>query len=304
MDTAALQAFRTTAQLGSVTAAARALEYTQSAVSRQIAVLESAVGVRLFDRRARGVELTEYGRSFLPHAEALLDRLDAAQHDLEALDRLEQGHLRIGAFPTAVAVLVPRAMRVFRARHPGVSLSLRESATERQLPPLLEGAIDIAVVSALSGQTLDREQLELTHLFDDVMLIAVPRTHRLARRRSLRLDQLADERWIGAVARDDDDRALGPEHLGLTPPPPVDFVVRGWTAKLGLVAAGLGITPVPSLAADAVRGDVALVGLHAQDARTRGIYAATVKGRTEAPATREFLGLLKHSARQTTRRQR
>jgi DNA-binding transcriptional LysR family regulator len=303
MDTAVLRTFLTAARLGSVTAAARRLGYTQSAVSRQLAVLESAFGARLFDRGARGVELTEHGRSFLPHAEALLKRLDTAQHDLQALDRLEHGRLRVGAFPTAVAVLIPRAMAAFRASHPAVSLSLVEGTTQRQLARLLEGEVEIAVVSAFSDQTLERKQFKLVHLLDDAILIALPSAHRLARRRSLRLDELADECWIGAEARDDDDRALGTEHLGLTPPPRVDFAVREWTAKLGLVAAGLGITPVPTLAAQAVRRDVALVGLRAQDARRRGINAATVRGRTETASTREFLAILKRSAKQLQEKQ-
>ena len=292
-----LRTFRETARLGSVTAAARTLGYTQSAVSRQLAVLEAAVGAPLFDRRARGVELTEHGRSFLPHAEALLERLDAARRDLRALDELEHGRLRVGAFPTAVAALIPRAMAAFGAKHPAVSLSLAEGTTPRQLARLLDGLADVAVVSAFSGQALDGKQFKLTHLFDDAMLIALPRGHPLARRRSLRLDELAGERWIGADTGDD-DRLLGPGHLNLAASPQIDFVVREWTAKLGLVAAGLGVTPVPSLAAAAVRRDVALVGLRAQDARTRGIYAATVRGLTETPATREFLRALKLSAKQ------
>jgi DNA-binding transcriptional LysR family regulator len=297
MDARMLRTFRETARLGSVTAAARTLGYTQSAVSRQLAVLEATVGARLFDRRPRGVELTEHGRSFLPHAEALLERLDAARRDLQALDELEHGRLRVGAFPTAVAALIPRAMAAFEAKHPAVSVSLVEGTTRRLLVRLLDGMADVAVISAFPGQPLEEKQFQLTHLFDDAMLIGLPRDHRLARRRSLRLDELAGERWIGADA-DGEDRRLGPEHLRLEPPPLVDFVVREWTAKLGLVAAGLGITPVPSLAAAAVRGDIALVGLRSQDARRRGIYAATVRGLAKPPATREFLRILKLSAEQ------
>jgi DNA-binding transcriptional LysR family regulator len=298
-----LLTFRETARLGSVTAAARALGYTQSAVSRQLAVLEATVGAQLLDRRPRGVALTEHGRSFLPHAEALLARIDTARRDLLALDELEHGRLRIGAFPTAVAALIPHAMAAFQARHPGVSLSLVEGTTRRLLARLLDGLADVAVISAFSGQELDEKSFRFTRLCDDALLIGMPRDHRLARRRSLRLDELVGERWIGADT-DDDDRRLGPGHLRFADPPRVDFVVRGWTAKLGLVAAGLGITPVPSLAATAVRRDVALVGLRGQDARSRGIYAATVNSRTEPPAVREFLLSLGRSAEQLQGRQR
>ena len=297
MDISLLRTFRETARLGSVTAAARTLGFTQSAVSRQLAVLEATVGAPLFDRRARGVELTEHGRSFLPHAEALLERLDEARRELRALDELEHGQLRVGAFPTAVAALVSRAMAAFGAEHPAVTLSLVEGTTRRQLARLREGLADVAVVSAFPGQALGGKEFQFTHLLDDAMLIAVPKDHPLARRRSLRLDQLASERWIGADT-DHDDRRLGPEHLHLTQPPQVGFVVSEWTAKLGLVAAGLGITPVGSLAAAAVRRDVALVPLRAQDARSRAVYAATVRGLTRTPATREFLDILQSTAAQ------
>lgn len=297
MDTRTLRTFCETARLGSVTAAARTLGYTQSAASRQLAVLEAAIGAALFDRRARGVELTEHGRSFLPYAEALLERLDAARRELRAIDEADQGRLRVGAFPTAVAALIPRAMAAFQAKHPDVSLSLAEGTTGRQLARLRDGLADIAVISAFPGQALDEKRFRFARLFDDEMLIGVPRGHPLARRRSLRLDELAGERWIGADS-DDENRRLGPEHLRLVPAPQVDFVVREWTAKLGLVAAGLGITPVPSLAAAAVRHDIALVRLRAQDARTRGVYAATVRGLTETPALREFMRILELTAGQ------
>lgn len=292
MDTRTLRTFCEAARLGSVTAAAAALGYTQSAASRHLAVLEGEAGAPLFDRRARGVELTEHGRAFLPHAQALLERLDTAHRDLRALDELESGRLRVGAFPTAVAALIPPAMAEFQAAHPAVSLSLVEGTTGKLLTRLLDGLADVAVVSAFPGQPLDGEQFQLTHLMDDAMLIGMPRGHRLARRRSLRLADLAGERWIGADT-DGEDRRLGPGHLRLESEPAVGFVVREWTAKLGLVAAGLGITLVPSVAAAGARRDVALVRLRAADVRGRKIYAATVRGMTPAPATREFLWLLK-----------
>lgn len=300
MDARTLRTFCEVARLGSVTAAAAALGYTQSAASRQLAVLEAEVGTALFDRRARGVELTGHGQAFLPHARALLERLDDARRELRALDELAGGRLRIGAFPTAVGALVPAAMAEFQAGHPAVSLSLVEGTTGTLLARLLDGLADVAVVSAFPGQPVDEQQFQLTHLFEDVMLIGVPRGHPLARRRSLRLAELAGERWIGADTVGE-DRRLGPGHLRLELEPEVDLVVRGWMAKLGLVAAGLGITPVPSVAAAAVRRDVVLVRLRTADTRPRQIYAATVRGATPAPAAREFLRLLTLHAKHLVR---
>src|SRR3954471_13634713 len=123
MDTTRLTVFREVAALGSFTAAARSLRYTQSAVSRQIAVLEDDLGAALFDREARSVRLTEEGRTLLAHAEAVLDRLDVARREIAALRELNGGRLRVGAFPTAGAVLVPHAMKAFQEDFPNIELS-------------------------------------------------------------------------------------------------------------------------------------------------------------------------------------
>jgi DNA-binding transcriptional LysR family regulator len=263
-------------------------------VSRQVASLEASVGARLFDRRGRGVQLTEHGRRLLLHAASLLARIDVARRDLEALDRLEAGRLRVGAFPTAVASLIPRAMAAFAADHPNVSLSLVEGATPRQLASLERDDADVAVISAFPRQRVDEDRFELAHLLDDAMLVALPSGHRLAGRRRVRLGDLAGERWIGADPRDEDDRVLGPGRFAGELA--TDFPVREWTAKLGLVASGLGVTLVPSLATPAARPDLALARLDPRDAPPRRVLAATLRGVTPPPATGAFIASLRASA--------
>lgn len=301
MDPGLLRTFREVAVHGSITAAARSLGYTQSAVSRQIATLELSVGARLLDRHARGVELTEHGRCLLPHADGVLHRIEAAERDLQALDSLERGRLRVGAFPTANAVLIPLAMAAFTAIHPNVSLSLIEGTTRRQLANLETADVDAAVISAFPDQPLDSDRFELVHLLDDTMLIAFPPSHRLASRNRVRLAELAGESWI-AGNPGGDDRTLSPRRFQPVPAARIDFVVGEWTAKLGLVAAGLGITLVPSIASTATRADVRLVPVHPDDAPQRGLYAATAKGRTHPPAVTTFIGLLAEHARELARR--
>src|SRR5215472_13010114 len=155
MQLESLDVFRTVARYGSITAAARTLGYTQSAVSRQIATLEAQTSTRLFDRQARGVALTDEGRCLLPHAEAILDRLATARRDLDALRGLGGGQLRVGAFPTALAALVPWALAAFGQAHPEVTLSLVEGRTPALLERLRAGDADVAVVSAPPGQPID-----------------------------------------------------------------------------------------------------------------------------------------------------
>lgn len=290
MDISWLEVFREVARRGSFTAAARSLGYTQSAVSRQIFALEAETGTALFDRLPRGVRLTGEGQCLLDHAEAVLDRLTTARRDLTALRELAAGRLRVGAFPTADAALVPRAMAAFRQAHPKVALSLAEGVTTAQLARLDGGDVDVAVVSAYPDRPLDAERYELGHLFDDPLLVALARGHRLAGRRRLRLAELSGEGWIEGFSGSSDALVAACLRAGFRPR--IDFAPREWTAKQGFVAAGLGVALVPALAASAARPDIVLAALHADDAPVRTIYAATPRGRTAPAAVAAFVRCL------------
>ena len=294
METQLLEVFRTVARFGSITAAARHLRFTQSAVSRQIAALEAEIGVRVFDRLPRGVALTEEGRTLLPHAEAVLDRLVAARRDLDELLGLGSGRLRVGAFPTAVAALVPRALASFRAAYPQVALSLVEGLTPALLERLTAGDADVAVVSSSPAGQIDPARFDLHHLIDERLLVAVSREHRLARRRTVRLTELADDPFIvgSAAAEETLLRASLPGGFQ----PKIDIVAAEWTGKLGCVAAGLGVALVPALAVRGAPADITLLRLHAEDESVRRVFAATVAGRARPPAVARFLTHLGQAA--------
>jgi DNA-binding transcriptional LysR family regulator len=295
VETHLLEVFRTVARCGSITAAGQRLRFTQSAVSRQIAALEAELGVRVFDRLPRGVALTEEGRTLLPHAEAVIDRLTAARHDLDELHGLGRGRLRVGAFPTAVAALVPRAIASFRSAHMDVAVSLVEGQTPALLERLTAGDADIAVVSTSPTGPLDPGRFDLHHLLDERLLVAVSREHRLARRRMVRLAELADDPFIvgSATAEDTLLRASLPSGFQ----PRIDIVAAEWTGKLGCVAAGLGVALVPALAVRGTPADIALLRLHKPDESVRRIFAATVAGRAKPPAVTRFLTHLDHATR-------
>ncbi|MFJ7159549.1 LysR family transcriptional regulator [Streptomyces sp. NPDC101118] len=282
------EVFLRVAREGSFTAAARALGYTQSAVSRQIQALEDEWGTALFDRLPRGVRLTEAGRVLLPHAQGMHDRLRAARAELDAVRSLGGGMLRLGAFAAADVTLVPRAMAEFRERHPEVAVVHTEGPTARHVALLEAGELDLAVVSTPAGHPLPGPELQ--PLLDEPMYVALPRGHRLAGRRSLRLAELAGEEWIEGDVRP--ERTLMFPALRAGFEPRVAFRVNDWTAKQGFVAAGLGITVLPALAAGAVRADVALVRVSPRDLPHREVYAATPRGLTRSPAVTAFLGVL------------
>ncbi|WP_433360957.1 LysR family transcriptional regulator [Actinoplanes sp. CA-142083] len=287
MDTQLLAIFRTVAHLGSITAAARRLRYTQSAVSRQIGALEAELGSRVFDRLPRGVTLTEEGRALLPYASQVLDGLDSARRAVEEVRSLGSGRLRVGAFPTAVAALVPAALASFREAYPEVGLTLVEGLTPGLLERLAAGEADVAVVSSSPAGPLDRARFELRHLLDERMLVAVARGHRLARRRTVRLDELAGDAFIAGSASAEETLLRASLPSGFRPR--IEITAAEWTGKLGCVAAGLGVALIPALAAGRVPPGIAVLRLHPDDESVRHIYAATPPGRRLSPAVTRFL---------------
>lgn len=146
----------------------------------------------------------------------------------------------------------------------------------------------MAVISTTYDQPL--LGVELRKLCDDFMMVALPPGHRLAGRRQVRLADLADEEWIAGSSRPEDTLISSCLRTGFSPR--IGFVARDWIAKQGCVAAGLGITLIPSVAADAIRPDITLVSLHPKDIPVRQVYAATPDGVTPSPAARAFLDLL------------
>ncbi|GHC80576.1 LysR family transcriptional regulator [Nocardiopsis terrae] len=287
----AYETFLRVAEAGSLTAAARSLGYTQSAVSRQVHTLEHDLGTALFDRLPRGVALTEAGHVLVPHAEAVVSRLAAARTDLEALRRLDGGRLRVGSFATADAALVPRAIAAFRTRHPRVHLSRDEGFTVDLLDRVQQGGLDLAVVSSPP----DGARVRLSHLADEPVLVALPAGHPLAGRRGVRFAQLEGEEWIAGGERPENTLLAAAVRPGFRPR--VAHVVREWIAKQGFVAAGLGVTLLPALAAASARPDIALAAMDPGELPHRGVYVALPADRRTAPATEAFLEELRAAAR-------
>jgi DNA-binding transcriptional LysR family regulator len=289
-----LRAFLEVARHGSFTVAARALGWTQSAVSRQISSLEAALGGDpLFDRLPRGVRLTEAGRVLVPYAESVAQALGGARRELAALREGTAGRLRFGAFATADAALVPRALAAFRARRPGVRVTREEGLTPALLDRLADGHLDVAVVSTTGRAPLD--SFALHHLLDESLYVAVPAGHPLAALTGpVRLGQLADEDWVSGGPRPEGTLLDAALREGFRPR--VAHVVAEWTAKQGYVAAGLGVALVPALAAASVRPDVALLPVRDEGAPARAVYAATARDRRPPPAVETFVTALREAA--------
>lgn len=279
------------ARRGSFSAAGEALAFTQPSISRQIATLEAEVGAQLLERDARRVRLTQAGELLVEHAEAVLLRLDAAKAQLDALAGLEGGRLRLSAFASANAWLVPEALARFANRHPKVEVTVARGTPGNEYARLRAGEVDLALVT--SWDLADTDGIETVELLDDELCLALPSTHPLARRKRLAMTDLAHETWIEGAHPD----CLGPlDQLGrlIGAQPRIGFHCDDWTGKQALVGAGLGITLYPRLALGEPRSDIVVRRLP-RSLPSRDIYAAfSVDHR--APAVNAVLACLREAA--------
>ena len=199
-DLRRLRALHAVARTGSFSAAGLELGYAQSAVSHHIAALEREFGLTLVNRGTRPVSVTDAGARLLSHAEAALGHLAAAEDELRAIAGLQGGALRIGAFLSACNSFVPVALARFEEEHPDVGVSFEQLEEPAALRRVRSGDLDLAVVWRIPGfpglKTDTRDDgFEELHLVDDPYLVVLPRAHRLARSRRVRLADLADERF-------------------------------------------------------------------------------------------------------------
>jgi DNA-binding transcriptional LysR family regulator len=268
LDVRRLRVLREVARHGSLSAAAAALGYTQPAVSRQIAVLESEVGMELLRRLPQGVVLTDAGRLLVERTDEVLLSLTRTEEELRAHGNLEGGTLRMAVFASAAASVAPQALARFRERHPGIELIVTVADPLDSLPLLRSGELDIALCNSIDPTTeplVRRSQepgglrLEHVHLFDDPMYVALPAAHPLAHAPELPLRLLADESWMLATKDSCPDAELFfslCEAEGIDPC--IGFQYDDYAALLGFVAAGVGISVIPDMIARAAREDVVL----------------------------------------------
>jgi DNA-binding transcriptional LysR family regulator len=278
LDLRRLRALHAVVSTGSVKDAAAQLGYTPSAVSQHIAVLERETGTVLLERAGRGIRPTESGRLLADHAIALLDRLAEAEAALAALKAGEVGVLRLASFATAGAELVPPALATVRAALPQLEISLRVAERDDALRMLRQGIPDVAVVEAhaLPAAGMLYSGVILDSLLTDPFRVVLPRGHRLARRRIIKLTEVAGEPWVHVkcevgCCRAATDAAF--QQAGFVPRRVVE-ADEYWPAQ-GFVAAGLGVALIPELALGVLHGGVVVRRLQSAAQPVRHVLVAT-----------------------------
>ncbi|WP_210495639.1 LysR family transcriptional regulator [Patulibacter sp. SYSU D01012] len=267
MELLHLRVLREVARRGSISAAADALDYTQPAVSRQLAMLERQTGQALLERTPRGARLTAAGEALLRHAEDILRRVDEAQAEMAAIAALRGGRVRVSAFPSTVGSFVPAGLRAFGERHPAVQVAfdLVEPGPAQEL--LRQGGVDVAV-SSLGLEPGPPAGLRAVSLVDDPFLCALPPDHPLADLDEVPVAALSGERLILGSPRtcpDCEVVMLACEREGFTPDRA--YVVDDYGASLGLVSAGLAVAMIPELALTSKRADVVVRPLDVRPVR-------------------------------------
>lgn len=289
-----LECFLLVAQHGSFTRAGAALTLAQSAVSLLIRDLEAELGIKLFDRTTRRVELTDGGREFRVHAQKLMADLDYAVRNVQDLVARKRGRLVVAAPPLLASTLLPAAMARFREAYPGVAVALVDVPTDQILARVRSGEADLGIGTFAGPE----EGLDVEAMVADELRLFCPVRHKLLKQATVDWRALRGERLIG-LSRASGIRALVDsvfERLGA----PQSFVheVAQITTALALVEAGQGVAVLPSLArlGTTSRG-VASRAL--TPSVTRAIALITRAGHTPPPALPEFMRLLTEHTRKT-----
>jgi DNA-binding transcriptional LysR family regulator len=316
LDVTRLRVLVAVARHGSVTAAARALNYAQPSVSHHLARLEAETGARLIQRSGRGIRLTDAGRLLAARSEEILGRLDAAEHELAAHMGQREERIRLAGFPSALATIVPAASARLKADHPDIDLLLVEAEPQAALRMLKGGRVDVAIVfryfadgTPIGSDVADgtRPRLLLTepvHLVSQETAGGTPAPAQPAPGpgrgppagpepgqpppASAFIAAYAGQRWIAGCERCRAHLLWQCELAGFTPQ--IAFTTDDVLVAQALAAVGLGVALLPDLALRAARHP----GIHTDPlpGTERQVLALTYGEPPDPPATARLLDAL------------
>ena len=310
LDVTRLRVLVAVARYGSVTAAARALNYAQPSVSHHLARLEAETGTKLIQRAGRGIRLTDAGRLLAERAAEVIGRLDAAENELAAYTGLRTGRLRLAAFPSALGTIVPAAAALLREHQPSVDLRLTEAEPPEALRMLRAGYVDVALVFRYSPDAPGAGDLETGEGLADDEAGGIDITEGLRERLvldeavhlvtsaqatgepSAELASYARHRWIAGCDRCRANLLRQCARAGFTPK--IAFTTDDYIAVQALVAADLGVSTLPALCLQAARHPgirtVPLPGAH------RYVFAVRYGDPPDPPAVNLLMEVLRTAA--------
>lgn len=289
LDAHALRVVRAVHETGSITAAATSLGYSQPAVSQQLKRLEQHLGLAVIERVGRGVRLTEAGLVLARHAVIVAAALDAAAGEIAELQGLRAGLVRLVAFPSASATLVPSLLARMKARHTQISVTYLEAEPPEAVAAVRENRADLAITFSYPGDRVDPHQesaqgLRVATLRRDEMMLVLPIGHPLAGgvADAIDLGELANENWVAGCPRCRGHLLDLCDRRGFAPR--ISYETDNVAAVFGLVEAGIGVALLPALAIESagVRSGVLIRATTGHDRRT--LHAVTAAGAERVPA--------------------
>ncbi|MCI0747177.1 MAG: LysR family transcriptional regulator [Verrucomicrobia subdivision 3 bacterium] len=276
------------ARTGNFSRAAEQCHVSQPSLSQQIQKLEDELSERLFDRMKRAVKLTPHGEAFLRRAVRILEEVDAAKREATDAKELLRGVMTVGVLPTIAPYLLPEVIVEFTDKFPGVEIVVQEDTTARLLKLALAYEIDFALASL----PIQDERLEVRELFAEELLLALPPGHPLTRKRTVSVADLEKERLI--VMRE--GHCLGDQVLRFCDRrdlhPNISFRSAQLETIQSLVSAGLGISLIPSMAAQFERSNLPEYRSLSAPRPQRKIVAVWPKQRLPGRAANELLKMI------------
>jgi DNA-binding transcriptional LysR family regulator len=277
-----LQYFQTVAQIQHFTRAAEILSISQPALSRSIARLEEELGVPLFERQGRMVSLNRYGEIFLKRVNRAIQEINDGQQEIQNLIHPSHGSVSIGFIHTLGTNLIPDLLGLFRKNYPNINFQLFQNGASMILDQLEAAEIDFCFCSP----TQTREGVRWVKLFTEDLFVIVPNDHRLAKRSSIKLNEVAEDPFIlvkkGYGLREITEQICN--EAGFTPN--VTFEGEEMGTIAGLVGAKLGVALIPH-----IKGlDMTKISLLrvSQPICQRVIGIAWIEGRYLSPAAKRF----------------
>ncbi|WP_296667031.1 LysR family transcriptional regulator [Demequina sp.] len=287
IDVERLLILREVARHGSKAAAARALTLSEPTVAHHLRALERRAGVPLTVRAGRVTRMTPAGEALLQHADVIAASLEDAERCLHRHSDLQVGRLRIAAFTSFCATVLPRPLAQFAQTYPGVEIGLAETETDDALELLRTGLADL-VVGFADAATPAPVDVPTSALGRDEYLAILPDSHPLAGRARVDMAALADERWISGCLRCRTHLVAHAEEAGFAPN--IAFVTEDYIAAQRLIAEGLGVALLTRMALDASPAIPGIVAVPTRPPTYREIFVALPHD--AAPAAEAFASLL------------
>ena len=289
MDLGQLEAFVQVANQRSFSRAAEALFLTQPSVTARIQALERDLGERMFERSGRGVRLTEVGAVFLPHAERVLQALNAGRDAIDSLRNLQSGSLILASATTVSTYILPGVLKTFRDRFPRVEVSVRSGRSEQVLAMLLQDEAQVGLVRAVFHQ-----DIETKGLIEDELVLVANADHELAGRGSVTVEQLGDHPFI-FFDRNSSYYSLAQgifRQHGVVPR--IQMELDSMEATKKMVEEGLGIAMLPRMSLDHELADGTLREIEIADMPnpTRQIALISRRSRPLGPVAQAFVEIV------------